>query len=198
MCQAKIDWRQIRLNEKSNDMTKLFIADRRNIPLVYVFQADGIFHVSISGRWNIPCVYFRKMEYSIGLVISGRLNIPRVYVFQEDGMLHVSISGRWNAPCVYIFQGDGMPHVCMYFREMEYSIILCISGRCTMECSIGICISERWNIQCVYVFQVEGMFQGMDDIIIKSLLSVQKVMINDKHCFEVYGYDILIDSDLKP
>ncbi|CAJ1449006.1 unnamed protein product, partial [Effrenium voratum] len=42
------------------------------------------------------------------------------------------------------------------------------------------------------------LFNDIEDIVIYSLLSVQKVMINDKHCFEMYGYDILIDVDYKP
>jgi len=52
---------------------------------------------------------------------------------------------------------------------------------------------------CVCVCgQVDECFRLVDEIFIRSLLSVQKVMINDKHCFELYGYDIMLDSRLKP
>jgi len=26
----------------------------------------------------------------------------------------------------------------------------------------------------------------------------QNIIINDKHCYEMYGYDVMIDADLKP
>ncbi|XP_020487991.1 probable tubulin polyglutamylase TTLL9 [Labrus bergylta] len=45
---------------------------------------------------------------------------------------------------------------------------------------------------------VETLFKEMDNIFVCSLQSVQKVIINDKHCFELYGYDILLDQNLKP
>eukprot|EP01083_Nonionella_stella_P223413 796242_1 len=44
---------------------------------------------------------------------------------------------------------------------------------------------------------VNRVFYDMQLCIIRSLLSVQKVMINDKHCFELYGYDVLIDENMK-
>merc|ERR1711953_1457298 len=46
--------------------------------------------------------------------------------------------------------------------------------------------------------QVEKCFDGIKNIIYISLKSVQSVIINDKHCFEVYGFDVLIDEALKP
>ncbi|KAI9103831.1 tubulin-tyrosine ligase family-domain-containing protein [Phlyctochytrium arcticum] len=46
--------------------------------------------------------------------------------------------------------------------------------------------------------RVDELFTEMEASVVRSLMSVQKVMINDKHCFELYGYDILIDDNLKP
>ncbi|XP_013886987.1 putative tubulin polyglutamylase TTLL9 [Austrofundulus limnaeus] len=45
---------------------------------------------------------------------------------------------------------------------------------------------------------VETLFKEMDNLFVRSLQSVQKAIINDKHCFELYGYDILLDQNLKP
>ncbi len=44
---------------------------------------------------------------------------------------------------------------------------------------------------------VNHCFHGIQQIIINSLKSVQNVIINDRHCFEMYGYDVMLDADLK-
>ena len=46
--------------------------------------------------------------------------------------------------------------------------------------------------------RVEKVFAEIQDLIIRSLQSVQQAIIQDRHSFELYGYDVLIDSDLKP
>ena len=38
----------------------------------------------------------------------------------------------------------------------------------------------------------------IDAVLIHSLRSCQNSIINDRHCFELYGYDVLIDDNLKP
>lgn len=42
------------------------------------------------------------------------------------------------------------------------------------------------------------LFTGIQSIMLNSLLSVLSSIIPDKHCYELYGYDILITDDLKP
>ncbi|ETO32154.1 tubulin tyrosine ligase-like protein [Reticulomyxa filosa] len=65
---------------------------------------------------------------------------------------------------------------------------------------------NKWSFEN-FITYVEGIFgneasvqliKKIKVIIIHSLLAVQSVIINDKHCFECYGYDILVDEDLKP
>lgn len=41
-------------------------------------------------------------------------------------------------------------------------------------------------------------FDDIKNIIYISLKSVQNAVGNDKHCFEMYGYDVLIEDNLKP
>ena len=44
--------------------------------------------------------------------------------------------------------------------------------------------------------EISVAFTKIQDIILKSLQSVAKVIINDKQCFELYGFDILMDEKL--
>ena len=65
---------------------------------------------------------------------------------------------------------------------------------------------SKWSIDNLRLFleQTRGKqasdkcFDEIKNIIYISLKSVQSVIINDKHCFEMYGYDILIEDNLKP
>lgn len=45
--------------------------------------------------------------------------------------------------------------------------------------------------------ETEGAFKRVNDVFWYSLQAVQDKIINDKHCFELYGYDILFDVDLR-
>ncbi|CAF0829239.1 unnamed protein product [Brachionus calyciflorus] len=44
----------------------------------------------------------------------------------------------------------------------------------------------------------DKLFDDIAWIIVHSLKGVSSVIINDKHCFECYGYDIIIDDNMKP
>ncbi|KAG1677585.1 hypothetical protein FOA52_014483 [Chlamydomonas sp. UWO 241] len=67
-------------------------------------------------------------------------------------------------------------------------------------------IGMKWSIHSLrnYLLARHGgeatneLFHGIQSLIMRCLLAVQPAMINDRHSFELYGYDVLIDQDLKP
>ena len=45
---------------------------------------------------------------------------------------------------------------------------------------------------------VEKLMEDIGWLVVHSLKAVQNVMVHDRHCFECYGYDIMLDEGLKP
>jgi tubulin polyglutamylase TTLL9 len=64
----------------------------------------------------------------------------------------------------------------------------------------------KWDLRSLKIYlmskfsrsRVNQLFIDIQEIVLKSIICVQKVIVNDRHCFELYGYDILIDDNLKP
>ena len=64
----------------------------------------------------------------------------------------------------------------------------------------------KWSLENLRLFLESArgaeatarLWRELDAVILKSLRAVQNVMHNDAHCFELYGYDMLIDASLKP
>ncbi len=64
----------------------------------------------------------------------------------------------------------------------------------------------KWSVQQIreYLTSVHGLnatdkaFVAIQVLVVRSLQAVASKMINDKHCFELYGYDVLFDDALKP
>ncbi len=42
------------------------------------------------------------------------------------------------------------------------------------------------------------LFNGIKWLVVHSLKAVAPLMVSDRHCFECYGYDIIIDDAFKP
>jgi tubulin polyglutamylase TTLL9 len=63
----------------------------------------------------------------------------------------------------------------------------------------------KWSIRALKLYLVRKygqqktnkVFAEINDCVVRSQLSVQKIMINDRNSFALYGYDIMIDDNLK-
>jgi tubulin polyglutamylase TTLL9 len=67
-------------------------------------------------------------------------------------------------------------------------------------------IGGKWDLRGMKLYlmskygaeKVNEAYQQIQDMIVRCLQSVAKTIINDKHCFELYGFDVLLDENLKP
>ena len=63
----------------------------------------------------------------------------------------------------------------------------------------------KWQLETLRLYlelnygikRTNELFEQFDNVYIASLKSVQNVLCNDKHCFELYGYDIMVDDNFK-
>lgn len=64
----------------------------------------------------------------------------------------------------------------------------------------------KWNVNSIKMYLmaiygnqvIEKLFFEIENVILFSLNSVEHVIMQDKRCFELFGYDIIIDNKLKP
>ncbi|SCN44912.1 tubulin--tyrosine ligase, putative [Plasmodium malariae] len=67
-------------------------------------------------------------------------------------------------------------------------------------------VGGKWFVRELFLYMISRygyndimmLIKNIENCIIQSFLAVHKIIINDKHCFELYGFDILIDNNLKP
>lgn len=45
---------------------------------------------------------------------------------------------------------------------------------------------------------IEECFHKIQEIIIRTLIATSQLMVTDKRSFELYGFDVMIDQNLKP
>jgi len=167
----------------------------------------GIFLVSKLSqikRWasrNTSDVYVISKYIERPLLIGGRKFDLRLYVLVRS----------YRPLQVYLYQ-DGFARFCnekysadVAERDNRYVHLTNVSVQKKKE-DYNSNHGGKWSLANLKLYlrgkygaeATRKLFDEMEDAILHSLKAVQNVMINDKHCFECYGYDMLIDENLKP
>lgn len=65
-------------------------------------------------------------------------------------------------------------------------------------CKWGMRSLKQYLLSTVGEAATNKCLGDIQSLLMRTLQAVQKIMMNDKHCFELYGYDILLDDTLRP
>ena len=138
---------------------------------------------------NPYCVGGRKFDMRLYVLVLSYRPL-RAYLYRE-GFARFT-AARYT--CDKESLGDEMVHLTNHAvqkRDANYD-----ASKCDL----------RWSARSVrqYIAAKHGtatsdaLIEEITKLIINSLLSVAPVMINDRHCFEMYGYDVMLDENLRP
>lgn len=56
---------------------------------------------------------------------------------------------------------------------------------------------RQWALSNHGPERTDACFGDIQSVMIKSLIACQDMIVQDRHCFELYGFDIMVDRDLK-
>jgi tubulin polyglutamylase TTLL9 len=153
---------------------------------------------SLTPEDRLKCTYVVQRYIQNPLLIGGRKFDIRVY----------ALTLSFSPLIVYIYRGgfcrfSSQPFTLQSFEKEIHLTNIAVQTHseaynprhgCKWDTfSLRTYIGHRFGLE-----KENQVFDGMNNIILNSLLSVGQSMIQDKHCYELYGYDILIADDLRP
>ncbi|KAB0355641.1 hypothetical protein FD755_021582 [Muntiacus reevesi] len=149
---------------------------------------------------NIKRIRFLVLQ-KLTFIFSGDKNVslvesrvkPLEWNLPDPGILPVCPGSPALAGRFFTIVSPGKPLWLYIIRELNNLPEVLLNG----------CSHQPNNLR-LYLESTRGkevtskLFDEIHWIIVQSLKAVAPVMNNDKHCFECYGYDIIIDDKLKP
>jgi len=179
-------------------------------------QGKGIFIVSKLKQVD----HWKRRKMPLGIREDDGKSAPEPYIIQQYIDNPLLIGGKKFDLRVYCLVTSFVPLVCYLYRSgfARFTTARYTNDSGSMDSAIihltNVAIQKhsvetsglKWDLRKLKLYliakhaykRVNKLFEQIQLLIIRTLLSVQKLIINDKHCFEVFGFDILIDETLSP
>ena len=176
-------------------------------------QGKGIFlftRISQISDWKKDHKWRQEGQQAETYVVQRYIENPHLVASKKYDLRLYALVTSYSPLTVWLHRGGfcrfSHHRFSMNLKEIDNSYIHLTntsiqktSNKCTNSgCKWGIRRLRQFLISTYGEEATNNLFGEMQQVVLRSLQSVQKIMINDKHCFELYGFDVLVDDRLKP
>lgn len=148
---------------------------------------------------KMRCTYVVQRYISNPFLIGGRKFDIRLY----------ALTLSFNPLIAYIYRGgfcrfSSQPFTMKNFADRDIHLTnIAVQTHSEMYNPRHGCKWDSHSLRTYFIHRygmeaTNQLFTAIQSIMLNSLLSVQSSIIPDKHCYELYGYDIMITDDLRP